>query len=245
MQIFVENFHTNKIITLKVGPSDTIKNVREKIPKALFQNEEGISPCDHLLIFARKPLRDCRTIADCKIENGSKLLLVWPLPSSMWINVRIPDDKIIDLQVSTSDTIQTIKAKIQDKVSIPTYQQCLMFAGKILEDGHILQDYNILRINNKDGYRLYLELRLRKKMHVIVRIWNGNSRTFEMEPTDTIESLKAKIQEKEGIQPHDLRLLFHGKVLDETRTLADYNIQNESVLHMPVPNSVIRAVFPP
>ena len=228
MQIHVYTL-SGKITTLEVVLEDTIENVKKKILQ-----KEGIPVQCQCLLYAGKELKDYRSLKDYNIQRGSALVLTQESVGDMSIFVKMLTGKTITLNVKPETSIAEVKAEIQRRRGVPRGKQRLDFGVHELKEHRKLQEYKI-----QEESTLYLRVDdLCGSMPIHVLMPTGKMTTLDVFSSDDVRNIKSEIYDKEGISPGQQYLLFDGKELEDGRTLNDFNIQQGSMLHLVLHQSV-------
>lgn len=224
------------VIPVNIGLTETIGYLKTKI-----HHQEGIPPGYQRLIYAGKQLDDHRTVEAYNILHDATVHLVLRLESINMTEERNDQITVIvktlmgiamEFKIGQGESVWTLKYMIFLKEGILLNQQRLIFAGRQLEDRATLSDY---RIQHKATIHLILRLDpalASERIEIYIKTLTGLTITLSTNQNNTISSLKDQMQEKEGIPPHQQRLIFAGKELENDRTLAYYGIQNQSILHI-------------
>ena len=232
-QVFVNTQSlTGKTITLHVTGEDTVEHV-----KTLICGRQGIPPDQQRILYASKPLRDGRRLKEYSIRHGITLHLHLRLLGGMLMYFKTQLGTTIAIDIHASDTIHSVKCKIQEKRGIPPRHQNIILAGKILKDWRTVGDYNIQRES-----MVFLSLSLGDHLELLVKIMFSKSITLAVGINNTVESVKHQLGEREGIPPEKQQLIFAGKQLEDVRTLWEYNIQNHDIVHLDYPMEIVVCV---
>ena len=139
--------------------------------------------------------------------------------------------EVLTLSLRESESVADVKQKVAGMSGIPLEQQQLFFAGQQLEDERPLSYYGLWSASSSDSSR-HLVLRLRDGMKIYVKTLSDKTIEVQVDPSETVEIVKVKIHEQEGISPCDQRLLTDGRDLNDMRTLSEYGIKHRSTLQL-------------
>nr|KAG5692179.1 hypothetical protein BaRGS_008725 [Batillaria attramentaria] len=206
--------------------------------KAMIQNKTGIPPAEQTLMYPGRgegpeELKDGHYMSEYLIAEDETELWLEPWKKTNWVAVETSysDSFIENLEVM-------VKAMIQNKTGIPPAEQTLMYPGhdkgpEELKDGHYLSEY----FNpEKTMLMVWLKERGKRTETNWVAVETSYSDSFienlEVVPSETIKSVKDKIQEVAGFNAEDQVLLFAGEKLKDDSTLSSNNIRRGSKLKL-------------
>jgi len=241
MEIYVQDRKTGDVYPLcPVEPNQTIGHIRDQLDDALPSSARSREPSrPRELTFKSRPCDDDKTLKQHGIEDKSTLFLE---PEKMTVHVRVPpgrnsnkEPKVISFDVEPDDTIESLQEKIQDKEDIPIEDQRLFFKDRPLEDPEATFDDE--DIHHGDILDLAEE-----PMIVYVQPPHGAEKlAFEVQPTDTIRSIKKRVEVAIDIPVKDQYMRFEGEELpDNSATLEDLGIEHEDTIDLDPMHIIVR-----
>ncbi|CAG9334740.1 unnamed protein product [Blepharisma stoltei] len=165
------------------------------------------------------------------VEESSDIIETSKRPSSYSLTFKTSENRWFRLQVESTDSVAELKTKIFNRKCIPEIQQRLIFNGRELFDNEIMSEFNIY-----DGALILLRLEtwscITENFLITVKNLRGEYYEFEVSSSDSIKSLKQKIQDAEGTPVPSQRLIYAGRQTEDEWSLRDYNIRDGSTIHL-------------
>ena len=131
--------------------------------------------------------------------------------------------KTIIINVESSESIETLKSKIQEKEGIPVEYQILITSNRVLANKKPISFYNI-----KSESNINLSLKLKSGIQIKIKTLEKEI-TFNVGPHTTIKDIKDEIKKQQFF--FKLNLVFNGRILEDNKSVTDYNIKNGSIIY--------------
>ena len=184
-----------------------------------------------------RPHLQCLRYDGGQIETYRKIGY-YSIPDNAIVDVELRDYELmvflktltgqtITVHVNPRDTVRDVKQKIFEQEGIPVNKQRMIFVGEQLNDNHRLLDY---RIEHESA--VHLVFRSGQFFQIFVRTRTGRTMVFECQPTTTVERIKARILDREGLHIDMQTLSFEGTILENQSTLQECGLEHNSIVDL-------------
>mmetsp|Transcript_17796 Transcript_17796/g.33786 ORF Transcript_17796/g.33786 Transcript_17796/m.33786 type:complete len:2165 (-) Transcript_17796:45-6539(-) len=214
----IVNTMDGKTIKIDVDPTDKLGDIKKQL-----QGESGI-PWDNQRLFkyGNELEDDDKTAKEHGIEGGDVLDLE---PKKMMVNVQMPDGSKTQVEITPVDTSDDIKQKIEDKTGMVAPRQVLKKDGRELPRGRTVKEMGIY-----DGDNLGVDI---FTVPVTVRTMDGKQIKIDVDPSDTLGSVKKQLEPESGIPPSNQRLFKQDtELVDDNVTAGNHGIKEGDVLDL-------------
>ncbi|KAK9058716.1 hypothetical protein SSX86_023558 [Deinandra increscens subsp. villosa] len=188
----------------------------------------GFFPEEQELVFNETVLDDRGTLSDYNVVDGSTLTVAVRSYGDMFVKLDMYTGKTVGLMVQATETVERVKEVIEEQEHVPRDEQVLIFENMVLGEGGTLFDFGVIR--NSTLTLMHRPWELTTSRWIFVKNLAGEIITQEVKPSDTIAIVKAKIQDKVNVPFDEQELIFDGIVLSDIVTVADFHVNEESVL---------------
>ncbi|KAI7897372.1 ubiquitin-related domain-containing protein [Mucor mucedo] len=198
--------------------------------KLMLMAKTGIPVYSQRLTFKGFTLKDENELCYHKIFHDSTIHLMIGIQTTMNINIRIvPDGFLCKLAVDPCYTVLSIKKKVESFYGVPRDKQILVYESAILNDNDFLEDYDIQEDNT---IRLVAEGLGSQFLKIEIVTMTGAIIEMQVKSFYLVEDLKLMLMAKSGIPPHQQRLIYAGRQMEDERNLASYRIDTGSTIQL-------------
>ena len=226
--------------------AESIKTIKD-----IIYTQKGIPQSCQILYYNGIRMEENYTLNYYKIKSNSiiqlkissfdksKSFIETKEEKSICIFIKPLNLSQISINVKPSTKIEDIKKIAKEKLGIPVEKQNLLYELKTLENQKSLREYNIL--NNSILHLLTKKENINKEnKKIYIRTLDGKYFFINISPLNTIKDIKNKINGSKGIPVEEQKLFFQGKVLEDIKTIEQYNILPESTLHLTIKSETLK-----
>ena len=216
---------SGRSLSIEVSKNETVSDLKAKISE-----KADISVRDINLLFNGDYMDNDETLDYYEIQDQDTISLIMQQNLKLTLNIkRLTGKTTVVNDVTPNDTIKNLKAKIYSISNEPVDMQCLIYDSKRLENGKTLGDY---QIKNDSTISLVMNVGTYGEIKINVRTLKGDIYSCKMNPEQTIEELKCRINEQLDVNIHTMVISYKTKPCEDYQTLDQCDIKDNTLLHL-------------